>query len=276
MLSLFLKKHAFSHEPMLHNVTNKHGGIKMTSTCNQFYSSADIKIPMSQFCCDVFYSEVDSEQYVKNIGGLGKYHHMNVHINHVIPSKRRIIDDLYLPFFNKMKYDVFNEYGDVIYNCVINMDHAEYKKINSHYQTVYDEFDKLVENGKKNTLLYIQGNNEENNNETNEYHNNTHTCILNQCVGDFIFDVLKYIYTNHIKNIKIYDTNYLKHCISIKYYYPDIYVSYYITENFPLESHIYLNFVDEILFTKSFGIDENIFDDIIFIHKPKMTYNGED
>jgi glycerol-3-phosphate cytidylyltransferase len=216
------------------------------------------------FQCDVFYSKINENNIVKNLCGYGLYNHKNITYDMIYPSQRLQIDDITLPFFNKMEEDVLIEYGDVINECCIHVNHKRTKFIYEHYTKVYQKFNEHIDRAKKNTLNYITKNN------NYKYENN---CTFKKEM-EFVnvLDALRYINLRNVKTLFILDEKFLKYCISIKHYFPEINIIFYMFHEINIHNIIFLNYVDIIRFSNE-NI-KNIYEDtdILFIKKPIYEY----
>jgi glycerol-3-phosphate cytidylyltransferase len=216
------------------------------------------------FQCDIFYSKIDENNMVKNLAGCGLYHLKNVYYDMVYPSQRLEIDGLILPFFNKIEEDVMHEYGDVINNVCIHLNHKRTKIFKEHYSKMYEKFNAIINKANKNTInLFTK-------NKNYEYINNR--ALKNNMEFKTVFDILKYINTNNVNTLFILDEEFLKYCISIKYYFPQIKIILYIFNTIKNENKIFLNNID-IIRTPNDEI-KNIYDnqDLIYINKPIFEY----
>jgi len=82
-----------------------------------FSEGSTVEIPWAQV--DVFYSTVDGKNQIRNLGGWGLYHHMDVPFSWVNPGVRVPIHGGFRPVFSQFERDVLREYGDVHRNIVI-------------------------------------------------------------------------------------------------------------------------------------------------------------
>jgi glycerol-3-phosphate cytidylyltransferase len=223
-----------------------------------------LNINGNYFQCDIFYSRIDENNMVKNLAGCGLYHLKNVYYDMVYPPQKLEIDGLILPFFNKIEEDVLHEYGDVINNVCIHINHRRTKIFKEHFSKIYDKFNSILNKAKKNTInLFTK-------NKNYEYLNNR--TLKNNMEFKSIFDILKYININNVSILFILDEKFLKYCISIKYYFPQIKIILYVFNAINNENKIFLNNIDIIRIPND-GI-KNIYNnpDIIYINKPTFEY----
>jgi len=214
------------------------------------------------FQCDVFYSKVCKNNIVRNLNGWGLYHKKNISYDIVSPPRTLKIDDLELPFFNKVEEDILIEYGDVINNVCIHINHKNKKTINQNFNIVYNEFYELLENPKNNTLKYIL---------TNKEYKYQNKCILNSDINfTSIFDILNYISQNNVKDLHIVDQKFLQYCLSIKYYFKEIKIIFYLLEDIDKSNLIFLNYIDFVKCRKDLSIKYEE-DKLIYV-KNKPTF----
>lgn len=217
----------------------------------------------SYFQCDIFYTYIDENNNIKNMIEFGLYHQKNVPYDYVYPPIRRIFhNDLFLPFFNKLEHDVVLEYGDVINNCLIHINHgnAGIISIQSHWKTVYDKFNEIKERAIDRTKKLVL---------TNSHYDGSEKIKLD---GTLIFsddlEILKYISLNNIGTIFIYNyTHYIYHLCSIKYYFPNIKIHLYITQGvFDKSIVLHLNYVDKVIIKEMGVLDQ--YKNLVYVNKP--------
>lgn len=226
------------------------------------------------FLCEVFFSFIDKNGYVKNISNdWGLYNEKNVHISLVKPKKYLTIDgNLKLPFFNKFKEDVELEYGDIINNVVIHKRHLPKYIFNENYIKVYDNFNKVKNQIINNTRELFIG---------YQYLNNITFTNYKSFIEKLNFKINKV--TNHIsflkdfksKNVKrmnVMDEEFLIFSPDIKFYFPDVKIYFYMTKKIDTENIILLNYVDGVFCSKEEYIYfiEKYYN--LLINKPKLDY----
>lgn len=216
------------------------------------------------FQCDFFYSKVEKNNIVKNMAACGLYHTKKITYDMIHPPQILEIDGLTLPFFNKMEEDIKIEYGDVINNCCIHVNHRKTKLIPEHFSKMYKRFNSYIEIAKTNTLNYI------NKNKNYEYINNR--TLKNDMNFKSILDVLKYINRHNVKTLYILDEKFLKYCLSIKHYFNEINIIFYMFEDIKKINRLFLNYIDIIRFAND-NIKKIYEDaDYIFINKPNFEF----
>ena len=175
-----LRKNGFKIVKNKNKFTNEYtnGGCSINSQIHKFthgnqpddydHQDQDQDHKCSGFACDVYYSYVDKNGFLRNSGLWGLYHVKKLHIRDVMPFRRRMFDGLPLPFFNNVNLEVYKTYG--------NTDEAVIKT-KTHFQTgsskyaswrsAYDEFENRKSNAIQNTMHKIYNNNNNNNNNQN-------------------------------------------------------------------------------------------------------------
>jgi glycerol-3-phosphate cytidylyltransferase len=261
--------------PKLNNLGfNCHIGFENTACLEGYQIYSRFK---NIFQCDIFFSIINKNGIVKNISGLGLYNSKNIHINMIKPKKYLTIDnDLTLPFFNNMDEDVKIEYGDVLNNCNIHIDHKATCKIKHHFTEVYDCFNNIKTHIINNTKKLFD-NHMYNNNET---HNNYYDFIMqfNFKTNNVLnhIDVLKYIKQQNIKTWNIIDEKLLIFCPDIKYYFKEITINFYLLNNINKENLIFLNYVDNMFYSNQSCIDidciKNYMNIMCILNKPKIEH----
>jgi hypothetical protein len=246
-----------------YNVKSKIIGEKNRVGIYQFYSDLTLDnklISNSVFQCDIFPSYLKNG-IVRNIAKVDcLYHKKKIPYTFVYPPQRLTIDDITLPFFNKILEDVNFEYGDVINECCIHINHEKTQIIKEHYSKVYEVFYSYLDKAKKNTIEYIMPN--KNSSLKNNY-------VLNLNLGEKnILEILKDINLNDVKNIFIFDEKYLKYCMSIKHYFPEKIIYFYMFSEVKNWNLLFLNYVDIVRFLNNEL--QNIYKDenIMFIKRP--------
>lgn len=198
------------------------------------------------FQCDVFYSKIHrvkakngfTYDFVKNLNGWGRYDKKKLTYNMIYPPKILKIDGLELPFFNKIEEDIKIEYGDIINTCCIHIKHKSAKTINQNFNVVYEEFHKLLDKAKERTLNYVIKN--------KDYKYQNKLVLDNNLDGFSVFNVLNYISKNNVKDLHIMSEKFLEFCISIKYYFQEIKITFYMFDHIENHNLIFLNYVDNV------------------------------
>ena len=261
------------------------------------------KLKYNSFQCDLFFSYVNKENFVKNIGDYwGLYNEKNVPINLVKPIVFKEFHGMKLPFFNKYEEDIKLEYGDIINRSLININHgSETVVFNEHFSLTYDKFNSakncIIENTKKMLELSNYNPNSDNvlesssinfinnlNNFDNKFSDKDNKFNLNDYAkhidnkmndySDYIndsFKILKYISKNNISQIIINSCYRLVSFLpNIKYYFPKIKIDLYIENKFDFIIP-YLNYVTNLYclndYTYEFYLNPNIF----FIDNMKLN-----
>jgi hypothetical protein len=257
-----IKKNKFTIKPFVRSGYT--GGYQIYSNKENFYTN--LKGQVSKFQCDVFFTFVDKNNYIKNLCKWGLYGTKNVNINLVKPKTYKIFNGIKLPFFKDYKKDVTLEYGDVINNCVIHINHGrKLVKINQkHFSEIYKEYENIQNIAIQNTLNLIDNttynilNNDINNLEDNLLSDNNY--LMN-------FNIISFIKKNNLKDIIIKKNKLLRYVYNIKHYCPDIKIIVDIPE-FDFKYLFNLNYVNEFCYKSE---KELIFlnsKDIIWLNKP--------
>jgi glycerol-3-phosphate cytidylyltransferase len=161
------------------------------------------------FACDIFYSKVDSENFVKNIcSDFGMNNQYELTYDMVYPAKILKIDDMELPFFNKTNGNILLEYEDDINDA------------------------------KNNTINYITKNKDFKYERDINFNKNTNFTS--------VFDALKYVNINNGKEIRIMNEKFLEYTLSIKYFYPEIKIIFYLFDEIKKQNLVFLNYVDVV------------------------------
>jgi hypothetical protein len=223
----------------------------------------------SIFQCDVFYSYISKEGYVKNNNidePWGLYDTKNISIEIVKPKKYCLFNGINLPFFNEYKKDIEIEYGDIYNNCVIHINHGHtIINIPYNFMEVYDEFSNITKNAIENTRMLI---------ESNKYviqDLNEIKCdvifidkfIINKENNYFVnsLQLLTFLNNHKLENITL-PIHLLKYVCDIKFYFPKIKINVIINDKYENILH-YLNFVDNIQLTNclltNYYFNESIF-----------------
>jgi glycerol-3-phosphate cytidylyltransferase len=223
------------------------------------HNKGQLQILSDNFLLDIFIS-INTDGILKNKSNKGLYNRKNVPFIWLGKPLIKRFENMDLPFFSNYKDDILKEYGDVINNVVIYLDHGKFKLIfnNIHYSYIYEKFNQIKMNAINNTKKIISS-----------YISN-HTPIYNYHLDrdDNILNIFRIIKLNNVKNLDIDDVKLIYHCINIKYYF-DININFYIYEGINLDNYIhYFNYVDNVYY-KSDKILE-LFNNIIFVKKPNF------
>ena len=264
----FLKNMGFIHEIM----NKKWMGSKILSEkikLNEKHKGCN-------FLCDIFYSTV-KKGIIRNLKinkapelqndkkrGWGLYDKKKLPSEYVFPSKRREIDGMSLPFFNKMEKDVELQYGDIINTCKIHVDHKMKHgiTIKKHYSVVYKEFKKFKKEAIKRTekIIFIN----------KKYEGKEQLVLDNNQKYDSILNLLQHINKNDAGKIIIKDQKFLKYCHSIKYFFKKIEIIFCMMHEINKSNIMFLNYVDLIKFSNQDLQKKYDSTNIIYLKKPNF------
>jgi glycerol-3-phosphate cytidylyltransferase len=231
----------------------------------------------SGFACDVFYSYIDKNGFLRNSGLRGLYHVKNLHISDVMPFRRRIFDGLPLPFFNNVNSEVYKTYGNTDEATITTHFKTESSKYAS-WRSAYDEFESIKLKAIQNTMDKICNNN---NNNNNNNQNNTKSAVNNGNKNNVMkimdnkftknqVELLSEIGEQDIGRIYVFSVDFIiQHAACIKFYFPNVVIEYFSYAR-EVEVILYLNYVDKLHVYNSF-IEMFYNDpDIIYLNKPKI------
>ena len=210
-------KYIYNFNANLHS-SNK-SGYKITKYIND----------TSFFMCDVFYSYISKEGYVKNKNieePWGLYDFKNIPVEIVKPKNYCLFNGINLPFFNDYKKDIEIEYGDIYNNCVIHINHGiTIIQIPYNFMEVYDEFSNIKNIAIENTRMLI---------ESNKYliqkleEAICHVILFDKFIivkeENYFVNILKvltFLNNNKLENITL-PIHLLKYVCDIKFYFPKI------------------------------------------------------
>ena len=281
-----LRKNGFKIVKNKNKFTNEYtnGGCSINSQIHKFthgnqpddydHQDQDQDHKCSGFACDVYYSYVDKNGFLRNSGLWGLYHVKKLHIRDVMPFRRRMFDGLPLPFFNNVNLEVYKTYG--------NTDEAVIKT-KTHFQTgsskyaswrsAYDEFENRKSNAIQNTMHKIYNNNNNNNNQniikSVANKNNVMKIMDNKYTKNQV-ELLSEIGEKEIGRIYVFSVDFIiQHAACIKFYFPNVVIEYFSYAR-EVEVILYLNYVDKLHVYNSF-IEMFYNDpDIVYLNKPKI------
>ena len=236
------------------------------------------------FQCDVFYTRVDKDNTIKNLDGWGMYTSKKIPLKMVKPKKYLMIDDdLTLPFFNEIQNDIIQEYGDVIQQCVIQLEHKYRHTIQKPFHLVYDVFHMLKQRAIDRTRYQIYSSELSHPEIISTIQPTTHFTLTEEKykVSSFQinlfmnyeevmtqhFNFLKYIYRNRADVLCILSPVFLLYCPDIKLYFKNMKIHFYMTERLENKDLIFLNYVDTVYCSKAEYMEE-LHNSIWLIHHP--------
>lgn len=222
----------------------------------------------NKFHCDVFYTIINNG-IIKNTTGLwGLYNYKNVPIDIVIPKQYLTIDnDLTLPFFNNIEQDINIEYGDVLNNCAIYINHKSSDIVNVHFDKMYNAFNNIKQTSIENTFKLFKEHNYTSNLTLDNY-DTFFEAISYMELFDKIVYFLKYINFKDVKNLFILDEKYLLFCVDLKFFFKNIQITFYNVKKLDNKNIILLNYVDKVLCSNKQSIQYLSEFDSSLIHKP--------
>ena len=218
------------------------------------------------FLLDVFLTKVDENNNIRNTCKFGGYDNKKIPLEYVKPQNIVTFDNLKLPFFSNIEEYVKLEYGDVFNNVIIQVNHNRngLLKLNSDWKVIYDEIYKIIDESQNNTKKKIF---------TNKNYESKNKLLIkeNENVFSDEFQLLEYINVNNIGVIFI-DNNctFLKYCFTIKYYYPNLVIKFYLYSKLCSSQIFELNYVDNIYCSNTQIIDSLNDDKIFFLKKPEI------
>lgn len=227
------------------------------------------------FQVDVFYSTVDENLIVKNIGNWGLYNVKNVKIEQINPIIKYKFNNIQLPFFNKVIDDVFNEYGDIFLNTDIYINHGtQIINIKQHFSLVYREFNNLKNQSVLNTKKYFENNEKILNDEIllkNEIfiiNNKFMANKNNNYDAELSLFLIKYILDNKLESI-ILDDNLIKYSCDLKFYVKNLKIIYN-SDKLNFNNLIYLNYIEALYISKN---EKTKIENIYYLNKPSIYYH---
>jgi glycerol-3-phosphate cytidylyltransferase len=219
----------------------------------------------SVFTCDVFYSYIDKNGYLRNNGMWGLYHVKNLHVKDVMPFRRRIFDGLPLPFFNNVNSEVYKTYGNT--DEAIIKTHFQ-KGVSCKYaswRSAYEEFENRKMKAIQNTMSKVKNNN----NKFVGNKNNVMKIMDNKFTKNQV-ELLSEIGEKDIGRIYVFSVDFIiQHAASIKFYFPSVVIEYFSYAR-EVEVIMYLNYVDKLHVYNSFIQTFYNDPDIVYLNKPNI------
>jgi glycerol-3-phosphate cytidylyltransferase len=282
-----LRKNGFKIVKNKNKFTNEYtnGGCSINSQIHKFThgnqpddydQDQDQDHKRSGFACDVYYSYVDKNGFLRNSGLWGLYHVKKLHIRDVMPFRRRVFDGLPLPFFNNVNLEVYKTYGNTD-EVVIKTTHFQTGSSKyASWRSAYDEFENRKSKAIQNTMHKIYNNN--NNNNKNQNQNITKSAVNKSNVMKIMdnkftknqVELLSEIGEKDIGRIYVFSVDFIiQHAACIKFYFPNVVIEYFSYAR-EVEIILYLNYVDKLHVYNSF-IEMFYNDpDIVYLNKPKI------
>ena len=284
-----LRKNGFKIVKNKNKFTNEYtnGGCSINSQIHKFThgnqpddydQDQDQDHKRSGFACDVYYSYVDKNGFLRNSGLWGLYHVKKLHISDVMPFRRRVFDGLPLPFFNNVNLEVYKTYGNTD-EVIIKTTHFQTGSSKyASWRSAYDEFENRKSNAIQNTMHKIYNNNNKNNNNKNQNQNITKSAgnknnvmkIMDNKYTKNQVELLSEIGEKEIGRIYVFSVDFIiQHAACIKFYFPNVVIEYFSYAR-EVEVILYLNYVDKLHVYNSF-IEMFYNDpDIVYLNKPKI------
>jgi glycerol-3-phosphate cytidylyltransferase len=277
------RKHGFKIIKNKNKFTNEYtnGGCSIVSNIHKYAhvnqgsggdQDQDQEHKRSLFACDIFYSYFDKKGFLRNSGLWGLYHVKNLHIQDVMPFRRRVFDGIPLPFFNNVNSEVYKTYGktdEAIIQTHFQKDSCKY----ATWRSAYDEFENKKMKAIQNTTnkIYKNNNNKTINNENTSSDNKSNVMkVMDNKFTKNQVELLSEIGEKEIGRIYVFSVDFIiQHAACIKYYFPNVVIEYFSYAR-EVEVILYLNYVDKLHVYNSFI--EKFYDDpdIIYLNKPKI------
>lgn len=219
----------------------------------------------SMFSCDIFYSYIDKNGFLRNSGLWGLYHLKNLHIQDVMPFRRRIFDGLPLPFFNNVNLEVYKTYGNID-EAIIKTYFQKGSSKYASWRSAYDEFEDRKLKAIQNTMHKIKSNNS----EKSAGNKSSVMKIMDNKFTKNQVELLSEIGENEIGRIYVFSVDFIiQHAACIKFYFPNVVIEYFSYAR-EVEVILYLNYVDKLHVYNSFIETFYNDPDIIYLNKPKI------
>jgi len=225
----------------------------------------------SLFACDVFYSYIDKNGFLRNSGLWGLYHVKNLHIRDVMPFRRRIFNGLPLPFFNNVNSEVYKTYGNTDEAIIKTHFKPESSKYTS-WRSAYDEFENRKLKAIQNTMHKINSNKKNQNITTTKTSGNKNNVmkIMDNTFNKNQVELLSELGEKDIGRIYVFSVDFIiEHAACIKFYFPNVVIEYFSYAR-EVEVILYLNYVDKLHVYNSFIETFYNDPDIIYLNKPKI------
>jgi len=291
-----LRKHGFRIIQNKNTITDKYtkGGCSVVSNIHKFMHEEESSTEMqkeglckrSVFSCDIFYSHIDKNGFLRNNDLWGLYHGMNLHVSIVLPFRRHMFDGVSLPFFNNVKLEVYKSYGNV--DEALIKTHLKISTSRSKYTSwrhAYEEFENRKMKAIQNTMQKIFKNGADaadaddaddamrtnTNTNTNSLEKRKNVMkIMDDKFNKNQVEMLSEIEEKNIGKIYVFSVDFIiQHAASIKFYFPDIVIEYFSYAR-EVEVILYLNYVDKLHVYNS--LIEAFYNDssIIYLNKPQI------
>lgn len=285
-----LRKHGFKIIQNKNTFTDKHtnGGCSVVSNIHKFMQEEESSTEMqkeglckrSVFSCDIFYSHIDKNGFLRNNELWGLYHVKDLHVSSVLPFRRHMFDGISLPFFNNVKSEVYKTYGNI--DEALIKTHLKISSSRSKYTSwrhAYEEFENRKMKAIQNTMqkIFKNGAHADDAMRTNT-NTNTNSLEKRKNVMKIMDDkfnknqveMLSEIEEKNIGRIYVFSVDFIiQHAASIKFYFPEIVIEYFSYAR-EVEVILYLNYVDKLhVYNSLIGAFYND-PSIIYLNKPQI------
>lgn len=259
-----IKKNKFTIRPYM--ARGVIGGYQIYSNKKNFYKNLQGQI--SKFQCDVFFTYVDKNNFIKNYAGWGLYDKKNININLVKPKTYKIFNGIKLPFFKDYQKDVLLEYGDVINNCVININHGRKTiKINNvNFNNIYNDYDLIKKKAMLNSIDLIENTTY---NILDDDINNLNNDLLKSNNYLINFYIISFIKKKKLDSIIIKKNSLMIYVYNIRYYCPDIKIIVDIP-NYDYDYLFNLNYINQFHYESDKDLKILNNKNIFWLNKPML------
>lgn len=217
----------------------------------------------SFFQCDVFFSKIDKDGYVRNVSGWGLYDKKDVPVKYVRPACCYHFEGMYLPFFHKSVEDVELEYGDVHNLCIIPIEHGGGGsiKIEGPWKDTHAKFYELKDQALKNSWKYIN---------IQDYDGSEELVLDDDFEGLSILDLLKYLSEHNIGKVTITCEKYVRYTCSMRFFFPDINIVFVVSKPLKSGSLSFFTYLDVVELLEQELLDYYENPQIIYLKKPEF------
>ena len=213
-----------------------------------------------KFRLDIFWSDINKNGHLFNVGNFGLYNKKKIPSNCVFPKKYYKFNGMNLPFFNNPEKEVLLTYGDVHKKCIISShsNHMNEKIVYKKWENAVHDFNFLKKIAIQNTKNKIKN--------YKKYYPDNKILLIDKAMDSS--EIFKKISNNKIGIVNFLDYEmFMMESFNILFYFPGIKINLFL-DDLSNVKYICLNYATNV-YVKNNKM-KRVLDELIYFKKPNI------